>query len=375
MPFLAPAKVASDEPLAALETVDVVEKTDLANPARGRAISESQCAPLPAPSSARLEASLSETPFDLDKVNVTLALQDDRPATVLYLAYGSNLCDETFRVKRKIRPLSALNVLVPALALTFDLPGLPYVEPCFANTRYRNEGSDTHDGFSSGGRRSSGVEMTRVQSSDKSPLLPRQNISDDREMQWKKPLVGVVYEVTSSDFARIIATEGGGSGYQDVLVSCHPFAPDSSPSDVVPFEPETSAFKAHTLCAPPRPSRRPDANYAQPSARYLDLLQSGAAEHHLPDEYLAYLTGLQPYTITTRRQRLGRFIFTSLWRPVLIAVFSLNKVFADERGRSPAWLRRVQNAIFTGIWISYDAVFHRTFGDGERTQGRRSSSR
>ena len=57
--------------------------------------------------------------------------------TVLYLAYGSNLSAETFKGNRGIRPLSAVNVHVPSLNLTFDLAGIPYIEPCFANTQYR----------------------------------------------------------------------------------------------------------------------------------------------------------------------------------------------------------------------------------------------
>lgn len=57
--------------------------------------------------------------------------------TILYLAYGSNLCAETFLGRRGIRPVSQINVSAPAFDLSFDLPGIPYNEPCFANTRPR----------------------------------------------------------------------------------------------------------------------------------------------------------------------------------------------------------------------------------------------
>jgi len=70
-------------------------------------------------------------------------------------------------------------VLAPSLKLTFDLPGISYLEPCFANTRYRKQ-SKTND------------------------------YHKDR---WHKGLVGVVYEVIKVDYATIIATEGGSSGY------------------------------------------------------------------------------------------------------------------------------------------------------------------
>jgi hypothetical protein len=39
---------------------------------------------------------------------------------MLYLAYGSNLSNETFRGNRGIKPLSQVNVQVPSLRLTLD---------------------------------------------------------------------------------------------------------------------------------------------------------------------------------------------------------------------------------------------------------------
>ena len=101
-------------------------------------------------------------------------------STILYLAYGSNLCAETFKGRRGIKPLSAVNVHVPSLDLTFDLPGIPYTEPCFANTRYH--------------------------------LPPSHSDSDYHKDRWHKGLIGVVYEVTPEDYRTIIATEGGGGG-------------------------------------------------------------------------------------------------------------------------------------------------------------------
>lgn len=364
-----PSSCSSDEALAALKATGTTEDVNIPNSAAPTLLqSQSQFTALSTTSPERLEASLTETAFDLDKVNAPEDLEKGHPTTVLYLAYGSNLCNETFRGWRKIQPLSALNVLVPSLVLTFDLPGIPYHEPCFANTKYRDHNRDSSKTVPLGAAQSSTAENAATECSEKSLLLPQLDGPNYRKTRWKKPLVGVVYEVTSSDFAHIIATEGGGSGYQDVLVACHPFPPGSSPSDSVPFEPKTPVFKAHTLFAPPPPQRRPDPNYAQASARYLALIKTGVKEHSLPDEYLSYLSDLQPYTMTVQRQRLGGFIFGMMWRPILMAVFALNRVFADKRGRSPEWLRRLQVAVFSGIWVSYDTLFYKIFGDGERTQ-------
>lgn len=83
-----------------------------------------------------------------------------------------------------------------------------------------------------------------------------------------------------------------------------------------------------------------------------------------------YLDELQPYTITTQQQALGRFVFMMTWYQIVMAVFQLARLFQDKRGRSPAWLVRLMGAMFRGVWISYDGFFKGVFGDGERTQGR-----
>jgi len=190
-----------------------------------------------------------------------------------------------------------------------------------------------------------------------------------------------VYEVTPSDYANIIATEGGGSSYQDILVTCHAL---NIGSTVVPEKPTTPPFKAHTLfspaLSPPKPGdtappnsghggqfQRPDPSYAQASARYLRLITSGAEEHNLPQEYKDYLYDIRPYTITTVGQRVGQFIFLTLWAPLVMLMFSLQRLFQDKKGRSPKWLKAFMGALFTAVWASYDHMFKRIFGDGERT--------
>ena len=307
---------------------------------------------LPCLSKQRRIQSLREGPFHLD--NETTSLSGGGPDTVLYLAYGSNLAAQTFQGMRGIRPLSQINVVVPELVMTFDLAGLPYVEPCFANTKYRHP-------------------FLPTSTSEKSHLLPK-NTPEYHKNRWKKGLVGVVYEVTQEDYAHIIATEGGGASYQDVLVDCYELPLDE---DIVPEFPTSPPFKAHTLYSPISPPgetpenggrfSRPDPAYAQASVRYLKLIIDGADEHALPREYKDYLHQLRPYTMTTQRQKLGGWIFGMIWLPIISAMFGLNSTFADEDGKAPAWLVAVVGAIFSGMWTSYDTFFSKTFGDGERT--------
>ncbi|KAK5164108.1 uncharacterized protein LTR77_010199 [Saxophila tyrrhenica] len=279
--------------------------------------------------------------------------------TYLYLGYGSNLSNEKFRGDRGIKPLSQVNVQVPTLRLTFDLPGIPYAEPCFANSGTRDPDNDPPPNAEN----------------EKSPLIAKEDrYHKDR---WHKGLIGVVYEVTAEDYAHIIATEGGGASYHDITVDCHPL-PLNKPDAPVPQNPTLPPFKAHTLFAPAVPPnepppkdggrfQRPDMSYAQPSARYLKLMTDGAKELGLPYEYQDYLLNIRSYTVTTARQRVGSYIFLAVWGPIVAAIFALGKMFADDKGRIPTWLRSLLGAIFKAVWLSYDYFFKQVFGDGERT--------
>ena len=302
---------------------------------------------LPPITEARRIESLADAPVDGLTFGLQIAQGEaQKKETVLYLAYGSNLSVETFRGARGIKPLSQVNVLVPQLRMTFDLPGVPYSEPCFANSAYR----DPHEVTGSAASEETTTQVTQT--------------TDYHKDRWHKGLVGEVYEVTKADFAHIIETEGGGASYQDVLVDCYALTGD--PRDEVPANPTGQTFKAHTLFAPQR-SLRPDPAYAQPSARYLKLITDGARECALPYEYETYLHEIRPYEMTTAKQRLGQFIFIGIWSPLFLLIFQGGKVFLGADGRYPAWFATFTSAIFAAVWASYDGFFKGLFGDGERT--------
>ncbi|TEA10474.1 Gamma-glutamyl cyclotransferase gliK [Colletotrichum sidae] len=320
-------------------------------------------------------------------------------STVLYLAYGSNLSSETFLGARGIRPISQINVSAPSLSLVFDLPGLPYREPTFANTALRKVPNlpDPSDP----------PKIPPI------PPLPHPPSSTyDKTRGWSKGLIGVVYEVTPSDYATIIATEGGGSSYKQITVPCLPLPPRVSIPEKPPIE-LPKPFLAQTLYSPqipdapdddnnddtadptgdddkpedPRkkwywrflkPPRRPDPAYAQPSPRYLKLITDGAAEHELPDDYQRWLRSLQPYTVTSFGQEVARLLVTALLLPLLLFFFALNKFLANKEGKLPLWLGIALGVVVNLVWMGYDGVLKPVFGDGERTEekddGKRSKS-
>ncbi|KAL2808018.1 hypothetical protein BJX63DRAFT_436531 [Aspergillus granulosus] len=321
---------------------------------------------------SRQRASISAQSLDQDEylpAKLSHVHEGELPEkTVLYLAYGSNLASKTFLGMRGIKPLSQLNVLVPGLRLTFDLPGLPYVEPCFAGTHVRNTPKNETKSYT--------LEDPTI--SEKHSLLQDQYQESDQR-RYKGPLIGVVYEVTLSDYAKIIATEGGGRGYKDIVVTCYPFPDSYDARDPIPECPNTQPIKAHTLLSPAgmkeliqlqtgsNPDVRPDPRYAQPSARYLKLITTGAEEHNLPLVYREYLGQIQPYRITSFRQKLGKGVFLVTWGPLLLLSLSLSRVFAGPDGRSPWWVVSFADMVLNSMWWCYNHVLKPVFGDGERT--------
>lgn len=302
------------------------------------------------------------------------ALPRDESRSVLYLAYGSNLSAETFLGNRGIRPISQVNVSVPTLQLSFNLPGLAYQEPCFANVAFRKL-----------------PEKPKLPDDPRFPTplppSPPFNPSDYSQGQWDGGLIGVVYEVTKEDYRQIILTEGGGAGYKEIVVPCVPLVPKASYPGRPPLPEIPKVIVARTLYAPyipdgggdqrhrhgcwkkllGRPSR-PDPDYAQASARYLKLITDGAREHDLPYAYQTYLQSLQPYTITSIRQNIGRIISLAIFVPLLLGLMQVAAALADEDGKSPPMVVALLNALFSLHWAAHDYIFKPVFGDGERTE-------
>ncbi|KAK6538121.1 hypothetical protein TWF694_011003 [Orbilia ellipsospora] len=225
---------------------------------------------------------------------------------VKYLAYGSNLSAETFLGKRGIKPLSQVNVRVPSLALTFDLAGVPYKEPRFANVRARETG--------------------------------------DQE------LIGVVYEVTPNDYRTILLTEGG---YSVIKVPCIPLTPVEG----------IETFEANTLIIPPKLTRQ--YHDGVPSLRYLNLLLHGANEHGLPEEYQDYLAKTGYYDASTKRQKSGAVAVLVTALPVILFLFAFRAILSDKEGKAPEWFNTLQRYCFARIWALYDHLWKPLFGDGE----------
>jgi hypothetical protein len=288
--------------------------------------------------------------------------------TIFYLAYGSNLCAQTFLVQRGIKPISVTKVLVPDLILTFDIPGIAYLEPCFANAQFKS--SSTKSTLPS----SPSFSEANTTETEASPLLDsasRENHGDIKP-GWKPSdgMIGVVYEISQKDFATIIATEGAGLCYKVAQVITHPIDDGDSDGDNDEIVISAQKLTAHTLIAPPGNRAKP-GRPIQPSQRYLNLVRKGALEHNLPIQYLQYLEGLESYSITQRRQRMGAAFFDTMWVPLFLIALNICKLTARNDGHAPNLVVKFFSGMVFLMWANYDWIWIWVFGDGERTvQGR-----
>lgn len=198
-----------------------------------------------------------------DAAHLVEEVSDDPAKPLWYLAYGSNLNSKAFKSRRGICPLAKRSVFVPGLELTFDLGGLPFVEPRFANARFVS----------------------------KPDSEARRDVKEGKvAYDWAKPwtgrgaLLGVAYLVTPTDFGRILATEGGGGSYKMAAVEAHVFACDAylGPSNSGAANGNGNGttmpaltgekLRAFTLVSAQR--TRPSEGLS--SLRYLNLIRAGA---------------------------------------------------------------------------------------------------
>jgi AIG2 family protein len=167
-----------------------------------------------------------------------------------YFAYGSNMESATLRGRRGIRYHRALPGRAPGWRLVLDKPGLFPTGNSFAN------------------------------------IIP-----DAAAEVW-----GVLYHIEAADLGHIDLTEGVLIGnYLRVEIPVQPPLPD----------PALNAFALTSERRDPR---------LQPSTRYMRLLISGAEEHGLPADYIAFLRGIPARPESTETAQLRPFIDEALRR-------------------------------------------------------------
>ncbi|CAF3951302.1 unnamed protein product [Rotaria sordida] len=137
--------------------------------------------------------------------------------------------------RRKIRPVESIPGILEGWQLTFDLRGIPAVEPCFGNIK-ENPDSEIH---------------------------------------------GVLHKMTSKEFRHLMATEGGSgidaNGYIPKKVNVHAYDGRIIEAYVLVVRQTSPAILYH---------------HAVPSHRYIGLLRNGATHYNIHPLYIEYLQSL-----------------------------------------------------------------------------------
>ena len=101
-------------------------------------------------------------------------------AVVWYFSYGSNMSREKLEGSRGIHPIAKAAVSIIGWQLTFNIPGIPYKEPVFTSVTPK-----AYFGYHG---------------------IPDVN--------------GIAYLISSEDYAKIVASEGGGVAYSNIELEC-----------------------------------------------------------------------------------------------------------------------------------------------------------
>lgn len=157
------------------------------------------------------------------------------PDYVYNFAYGSNMHPNVLTGRRKIKPIESIPGVLEGWQLTFDLRGIPAIEPCFGNIK-PNPASEVH---------------------------------------------GVLHKMSSKDFKHLLTTEGGNginaNGYVPHRVNVHTYDGRNIEAYALVVNQASPAILSH---------------HALPSNRYMSLLRKGAIHHNIHPLYIEYLQSL-----------------------------------------------------------------------------------
>lgn len=150
---------------------------------------------------------------------------------VWYFAFGSNM-RKSVMDRRGMQPLATETVVIPSHRLSFEVFGVPYSEPAMASITAFGQGPRTSE-----------------------PTHP--------------PVQGVAYLLSPTDYAKLVISEGAGTGYVEVELDARPinskaYGATAEGSRDGEEEESGDRLRVRTLMArfpfrpdsPPRPSKR-----------------------------------------------------------------------------------------------------------------------
>lgn len=173
----------------------------------------------------------------------TVSTLSTDPRVVRYFAYGSNMDSKVLTGRRRIKPLTRTPAFCRGNRLAFTALGIPPFEPCFAS-------------------------------------LDPGSIDDECH--------GVLYEIASSDWNRLCASEGVPFAYQVREVKVQPYrnGPEGRKETATTIALTLQAVQLQVSFGLPR------IDFMRPSRRYLDIIRNGARENGLDETWIAKLDAL-----------------------------------------------------------------------------------
>ncbi|GAA5976903.1 hypothetical protein JCM10908_005670 [Rhodotorula pacifica] len=287
-------------------------------------------------------------------------MADSAGNTRWLILYGAQLHPARQRlVLASTSPLSSSAVVVPSAWLSWDLAGVPYIEPCFCSAIIR--GYNDHEGYAGTGLED---EKTKEGEAGEDEAYRRwvwERCSPGREYRGSLPphLEGIAYELNPTDFA--LVTERAQELLPTVPTHCVSvralrFANGDSSTPLGAIE------EAQILVGV-----APHSPRLQPTREYFMLVLRGAFFNTLSQPYLAHLTNLQPFNPSlSRLKTLSRYLFTLSLLPSFLLFFLPAQVLAlPAWGKLGNWLMGsgLRKTRWAERWVS------RWVGSGYRNEG------
>ncbi|GAA6031728.1 hypothetical protein JCM8097_001955 [Rhodosporidiobolus ruineniae] len=238
----------------------------------------------------------------------------DAHRTRWLVLYGPHLFPAHLgRLLKGVKPVSSSAVVVHDTWLAFDVPGIPFLQPCYATALVKGfnddgewQGSSALKGEKGDAR--DGEEYKRWVWERACPGMAHEFIG-----KLPPNLEGLAYELDDGDFDTVLSAVRAASPATPsslVPLRCTKFV-NGDPSN--PF----GEITAELLVAQP-PSRPVGL---QPSQKYHRLIMAGAFLNVLSQPYLAHLQSLQPFVPSTRLKSLAQSFFRLLLLPSFLVFY------------------------------------------------------
>ncbi|GAA6050789.1 hypothetical protein JCM3770_001646 [Rhodotorula araucariae] len=248
-------------------------------------------------------------------------MSGDAPKTRWLVLSGSLLFPVRLaKVIGEATPLASSTVAVHDAFLSFDVPGVPFVEPCYANVLIKGVNDDGDWIESAEKEKGDGRDSEAY----KRWVWARCSPGVDYAGNLPRELEGVAYELTDNDFRAVVAR----------AVSLLPTVSTTLvPVQATRFQmgdPSQSDGKITGEILVAQPKRRLAG--LQPTRDYLMLVLRGAFLNVLSQPFLAQLTILRPYDPSPPIKALSRRFYRLCLLPSFILFYLPGRAL-----RAPLW--------------------------------------